>query len=67
VYYRPSFADRMRAAETLSRKILPDLKATELSGPGGDSIQVEQVSDLEVARRIAFILARAAHKIPPPA
>jgi hypothetical protein len=34
-YAYPSMEQRLRAAELLMKKILPDLSASELSGPGG--------------------------------
>ena len=35
------------------------VQATEVSGPDGEPIEVANVSELEIARRIAFALARA--------
>lgn len=34
---------RMKAIEILLRKSLPDLSATELSGPDGDPVQIEVI------------------------
>ena len=51
---------QVTAALALLKKIMPDLSAqtVELSGPEGGAIQVEGLSDLEVARRLAFALER---------
>ena len=59
----PTLAQRVQAGETLLRKLLPDLKATELSGPDGapliePSHYDELMSTTEAAQRIAFILAK---------
>lgn len=39
-----------------------DKISQEISGPNGSPIQTEEVSDLEKARRIAFVLMQAAQK-----
>lgn len=59
----PSLAERTVAARALLDRLLPALKATELSGPGGGPVQVDgrELSDFEAARRIAFILASGLH------
>ncbi len=38
IHIFPNLDQRIRAAEVLSRKVLPDLKATELTGKGGGPI-----------------------------
>jgi hypothetical protein len=38
VYIYPTLDQSLRAAEILSRKVLPDLKATELTGKDGGPI-----------------------------
>jgi two-component SAPR family response regulator len=45
----------------LLKKVMPDLSAqtVEHSGPDGEPIQLENVSDLEAARRLLFIVSRA--------
>ena len=58
----PSLTQRIQAGETLLRKLLPDLKATELTGKDGapliEPTRVDELySSVEVARRIAFVLA----------
>ncbi len=58
----PTLTQRVQASETLLRKLLPDLKATELSGPDGAPLIEptrcgELYSKIEPARRIAFVLA----------
>ena len=56
----PSLADRASAAKVLLSKVLPDIKATEISGPDGGPIEA-RVGSLdpiaETARRFAFIMA----------
>ena len=55
---RPTLAERMRAAEMLTRKILPDLQATkaEISTTARLEDEPLGISDIEIARRIAFFL-----------
>ena len=66
----PSLADRASAAKVLLSKVLPDIKATEISGPDGGPIET-RVGSLdpiaETARRFAFIMAscEAAEPEPP--
>jgi two-component SAPR family response regulator len=45
----------------LLKKVMPDLSSqtVEHSGPDGEPIQLENVSDLEAARRLLFIVSRA--------
>jgi hypothetical protein len=53
----PTLEQRLKAAELLLRKLLPDLKATEVSGPDGAPIAVAvEYSDQELARRVALML-----------
>ncbi len=58
----PTLAQRIQAGETLLRKVLPDLKATELTGKDGAPLieptrRDELYSSMELARRMAFVLA----------
>lgn len=55
---RPTLAERMRAAEMLARKLLPDLRATkaEISATAQLGGATLEVLNIESARRIAFIL-----------
>ncbi len=58
----PTLAQRVQASETLLRKLLPDLKATELTGKDGapliePSRRDELYSSMELARRTAYLLA----------
>ncbi len=58
----PTLRESVSAAETLLRKISPDLRATELTGKDGTPLIEptrcdELLSKMEVARRIAFVLA----------
>ncbi len=58
----PTLTESISAAETLLKKIAPDLKSQELSGPDGAPLVVpthidKLCSTMEVARRVAFTLA----------
>lgn len=57
---KPTVSERMRAAETLARKLLPDLAATTITGANGGPVDIasSSVSPLELAHRIAFALAK---------
>ena len=57
----PTLAQRVQAGETLLRKLLPDLKATELSGPDGEPLiaparRDELMSTMGAARLILATL-----------
>ncbi len=57
----PTLAQRVQASETLLRKLLPDLKATELTCKDGAPLieptrRDELYSSMELARRTAFML-----------
>ena len=58
----PTLQDRLSAARVLIGKIAPDMKATELSGPAGQAIEIKTEGGLdamaEAARRLAFIMAQ---------
>ena len=61
----PTLAQRVQVAETLLKKLLPDLRATELTGKDGAPLieptrHDELYSTMEIARRIAFVLASGA-------
>jgi hypothetical protein len=59
---KPTLAERTRAAETLSRKILPDLNAAQVEALiSDDTAASKPMSDQEVAMRIAFMLAKGVH------
>ena len=65
---KPTMPERMRAAETLTRKILPDLSASAVNhtaSPPDPALQVPGAlsPELELARRIAFMLAQAQHRV----
>lgn len=66
---KPTMQERMRAAETITRKLLPDLAATALTGRDGGPIAIDRTSglpeDIESARQIAFILARSDVQLAP--
>ena len=58
----PTLRERLDAARTLLAKVLPDMKATELSGPDGDPIELARAQSLrenprELARRVALLLS----------
>ena len=57
----PSLTDRISAARVLMNKLVPDLRASEISGPDNGPIQIESepITDKERARRIAFALRKA--------
>ena len=59
----PTLTQRVQAGETLLKKMLPDLKATELSGPDGapliDAVKVEDLTTTEAARLILATLREA--------
>lgn len=64
---KPTMPERMRAAETLTRKILPDLSASAVSHtvpPGTPDMPPPHglSPELDLARRIAFLLASAQHR-----
>jgi hypothetical protein len=50
----PTLAESTAAAELLLRKIAPDLRATELSGPDGQPIQSEQLT-VEISQRLSQV------------
>jgi hypothetical protein len=61
-WWFPTGDQRLTAMQTLARKVLPDLKATEITGADGAPLikptrRDELYSSLEVARRTAFLLA----------
>ena len=61
----PTLAQRVQVAETLLKKLLPDLRATELTGKDGAPLieptrHDELYSTMEIARRIGFVLASGA-------
>ena len=57
----PSLADRATAARVLLAKVLPDMKATEITGADGGAVEITTDNGLapmaEVARRLSFIMA----------
>jgi hypothetical protein len=64
---KPTVAERMRAAETLARKLLPDLAATAITGNAGGPVLIgasAPASRIEVARQVAFLLSSALHEMP---
>ena len=61
-WWFPTGDQRLTAMQTLARKVLPDLKATELTGRDGTPVikpsrHDELYSSLELARRTAYLLA----------
>lgn len=54
---------RLDAAKSAAPYVHPKLATIEHSGPNGGPIQTENVSDLEIARRIAFALAKGERNI----
>jgi hypothetical protein len=66
---RPTLTQSIAAAEALLRKVCPDMKATELSGPGGGPIasetRVEHRETLQEAARAVHAAAMLAARTPP--
>lgn len=62
---KPTVSERMRAAETLARKLLPDLAATTITGANGGPVDVAAaaVTPYELAHRIAFALAQGVEAV----
>jgi hypothetical protein len=58
VWTYPTATERVAAARTLLGKILPDVKATELTGKDGDPLfPTPEVTPMEIGRRVAYLLA----------
>ena len=60
--------NRLTAGIALLRRVMPELRATELSGPNGGPVQTEDKTDnperlIGVARRIAYMMAMAKHAV----
>lgn len=53
---------QVTAALALLKKVMPDLSSQtiEHSGPDGGPVQIDNVSEVEAARRVAFLLTKAA-------
>lgn len=49
-------ASQVNAAKALLNKVLPDLKAVEVTGDKDNPVVVEDISQHDIARRIAFAL-----------
>ena len=65
----PSMAERLRASEVLIGKILPSLAAARVDLTGGDAGDAAPITDLsqhDLARRIAFTLLMAAPTVARP-
>lgn len=64
---KPTLPERMRAAETLGRKLLPDLAATSISTPQLEAGNLHglAVPSFELARRLAFVLANGIEQMDP--
>ena len=54
---------QLQAAKILLDKTVPNVSAVEITGKDGAPIEVNQVSDIELARRIAFSLEVAGRAI----
>ena len=60
IWAYPSIEQRIKASELLVRKILPDLTAAELTGPGGAPLVRAQVVDVrDIAATAIELLERA--------
>lgn len=59
---KPTPGEQLRAIQTLSSKCLPDITAVEVSGKDGEPLlptPAPELTSLEMARRMLFILTRA--------
>lgn len=53
-------ASQVTAAIALLRKVVPDLSTTQVTGPNGGPVQFQEITDeLEIARRLSYILTAA--------
>jgi hypothetical protein len=52
----PTFEQRLRAAELLAKKLVPDMTSTEITGPEGGPIELSDASAVVAAREIAIAL-----------
>ena len=52
-YAYPSLEQRLRAAELLMKKILPDLTAAEVTGPDGGPIKTEPREQFPELRKLS--------------
>lgn len=52
------------AAEKAAPYMHPRLQAIQHSGPDGGPIETKDVSDLEVGRRLAYLLEKAVREVP---
>ena len=57
VWRYPSMDQRVDAAKALARKILPDMRATEISGPDGEPLLRPTASRIEVAKAVIAVLS----------
>ncbi len=57
----PTLNERVSAAKVLTNKLVPDLRATEISGSDGGPVKIEDkpYTKMELARRLLFILREA--------
>ncbi len=62
--FKLRLSDRVRRLELIGKHIGVQAFAErkEISGIGGDPVKVEDLSSMEVARRIAWVLAKAAQE-----
>jgi len=62
----PTLPDRIRAAETLLAKIVPSMKASEISGPDGVPLlpEIPQQSNRQTARALLSLLSGGVGGIP---
>jgi phage terminase small subunit len=58
-------ADKRAVLVDLGRHLGLFKEKVEHSGPGGGPIVTKEVSDIDAARRVAFLLSKAAHALPP--
>jgi hypothetical protein len=63
----PTLQESICAAQTLLKKIAPDLRSQELSGPDGADLAGPAVPARDLARRVALLLSRGDSGPPAPA
>lgn len=60
---REMTSSQVSAALGLLRKVVPDIGHMEVTGANGGNIKVEDVTDLEAARFVAFAMAEGAETV----
>jgi hypothetical protein len=58
--YTPTFDQRLEAAKIVAPYVHPRLQTVEHTGAGGGPIQTQDLSNMDLARSIAFLFSSAA-------